>query len=156
MQATLTKLPTELVADILAFVDLYTLLQVSQTSKFLASVCGDGFLNPWKDPLIKSLLRNTAASEDEQRLLRHLGCYSRIPRQNWLHILSLAAPDFILFNDIPWLPDEIWHQAFMMRFLPSWTRWKRSQSWKRTFLLSVLCHTPEWCGTVPYCIDRLP
>jgi hypothetical protein len=131
--ATLTKLPQELIADILAFLDLYTLLQISQTSRFFAAICRDGFLNPWRDPL-RVVLRRQPTSEDEQQLLMHLGCYSSIPRQNWLHILSLVPPEFVLFNDIPWLPDEIWHQAFMIRFLPSWARWKRSQSWKRTFL----------------------
>jgi len=135
--ARLTNLPTELIADILSFLDLHTLLHVSQTSKFFATICRDAFLNPWSEPL-KTALRTRAGSEGEQQLLKHLGCYSTVPRQNWLHILSLAAPDFILYNDcIPWLPDNIWHQAFLLRFLPSWTRWKRLYSWKRAFLTSV-------------------
>jgi len=146
MRVGLTTLPLEIISDILAFLDLVSLLQASQTSKLLAAVCRDEHLNPWTSRLKTVLRDQEAVNEGEQELLNHLGCYSSIPRQNWLLILSLASPEKLLFNDIPWLPDELWHRAFMMRFLPSWTRWKRTHSWKRAFLSSVHCYYFE-CGT---------
>ncbi|KIM25876.1 hypothetical protein M408DRAFT_73505, partial [Serendipita vermifera MAFF 305830] len=58
-----------------------------------------------------------------------------IPKQNWVHVLALSAPETVLFTyDVPWLPEEIWHQAFLLRFLPSWTCWRRYHSWKRASL----------------------
>ncbi|KIM20645.1 hypothetical protein M408DRAFT_307013 [Serendipita vermifera MAFF 305830] len=136
--SVLSRLPLEILAEVLSFLDLYSLLQVSQTSTFLASICSDDLLNPWRRPLERILSDHQESDEpqtEERRILSHLSNYSRIPKQNWVHVLALSAPEAVLFMyDVPWLPEEIWHQAFLLRFLPSWTRWKRYHSWKRAFL----------------------
>ncbi|PVG03624.1 hypothetical protein CPB86DRAFT_378138 [Serendipita vermifera] len=133
MQASLLTLPTEIIADIFSLLDLTSLLSASRVCKAFASICADPSLNPWSYRF-RIVLRNKP-EEQEYRLLQNLSCISGIPRRNWVHILALAPPSLILFNDTPWLPDDLWREAFMIRFLPSWTKWKRSETWKKTFRL---------------------
>ncbi|CAG8475193.1 1970_t:CDS:2 [Acaulospora colombiana] len=119
MQASLLTLPAEIIADIFSFLDLTSLLSASRPEG------------------------------QEYRLLQNLSCISCIPRRNWLHILTLGPPSLILYNDIPWLPDDLWGEAFMIRFLPSWTKWKRAETWKKTFRLFAPCTSDEsWTSYV--------
>ncbi|KAG8802914.1 hypothetical protein FRC17_006316, partial [Serendipita sp. 399] len=122
-------LPPELLTSIFEYLDLKSLIHVSGVCKHFKTVCSDPVLNPWRGQ-IEQVLRMRAPPEQFQ-VLRHLGWYSAVPKENWLYILTVASPDFILFNDVPPLPEAYWEYAFKHRFLPSWIKWKRDNSWKQ-------------------------
>lgn len=117
----LLNLPAELIADIISNLDLLSLRNVSYTCNQLRTICADEVLNPWHARLLTVLKHEEP--EEEFKFVQHLSCYPCIPRRNWLYILTTASPDFILFNDIPYLPDSTWEEAFKTRFLPSWAKW---------------------------------
>lgn len=141
---TLDQLPLELIATILSYLELSSLIHVISVCKLLANVCKDPLLNPWRTPIQRALTNYNLGAEDDDewltndsRILEHLSCYFGIPKNNWIDILATAPASFILFHEIPWLPDQSWQEAFMRRFLPSWARWKKDQPWKQTFLMFV-------------------
>lgn len=57
-----------------------------------------------------------------------------VPRHNWIEIISRADPELLLFEaTVPYLNDDEWAECFRRRFLPSWSYWKKSSSWRITF-----------------------
>ncbi|KAG8784101.1 hypothetical protein FRC15_003988 [Serendipita sp. 397] len=124
-------LPPELLTSIFEYLDLQSLINISRVCKHFRTVCSDPVLNPWREQ-IEYVLRCKAPPQ-QFRLLQHLGWYTSVPKENWLHILAVASPEFILFSDIPPLAERYWEQAFQLRFLPSWVKWKKENSWKRAF-----------------------
>jgi hypothetical protein len=157
MPITLDQLPVELIATILSYLDLSSLVNVIGVSKLLANVCSDALLNPWRSPIQRALTNyisnpdahthdndndNDDSDSDhddewpmgDNRTLEHLSCYTMVPKNNWIDILARAPSSLILFHEIPWMPEHMWKEAFLRRFLPSWARWKKNQSWKQTFL----------------------
>ncbi|KAG7097284.1 hypothetical protein E1B28_004649 [Marasmius oreades] len=128
---TLDSLPVELIADILSELDLETLVHVSQLSRRFNVVVSDPALNPWRRPILREL-----DSGKYHKALRNLSVRQTVPRHNWIEILSLASPSFILFDTtLPNLKAEEWRECFSRRFLPSWRRWTRQDtSWKAAFL----------------------
>ncbi len=126
----LALLPVELVAEILSELDIPDLLHASQLSTGIRAITADAALNPWRRPVLRALFSGAYDS------LRQLSDCSTVPRQNWIEILSLAPPPFILFDaSVPRLATADWEQAFARRFLPAWRRWKRlDASWKEAYL----------------------
>ncbi|RXW24686.1 hypothetical protein EST38_g1173 [Candolleomyces aberdarensis] len=124
------ELPVELIAEVLGELDLPSLITVSYLSKRLQLVASDSSLNPWRRPILTDLrARNYTVT------LKHLSVRSTVPRQNWVEILSLAPPSFLLFEaTLPNLKDKEWEECFNRRFLPSWKRWRKDGSWKEAFL----------------------
>lgn len=131
---SLLDLPVELIAEILGELDLSSLITASYVSKRLYLVAGDSALNPWRRPILTDL---RASSYDPA--LKHLSVRSTVPRQNWIEILSLAHPSFLLFDaTLPNLKSLEWQECFARRFLPSWQKWRKDGSWKEAFLKCVL------------------
>ena len=137
-------LPVELIAEILTELDLETLLTVSQLSRRLRQVSSDSSLNPWKWPILQNLRRRDGVYES---CMDRLGTFTVVPRTNWVDILSMAHPKFLLFRvALPSLPDRDFEEAAHRRFLPSWVRRQRDKDvkegcdsdrtikWKETFL----------------------
>jgi hypothetical protein len=118
---SLLQIPLELIADILAQLDLLSLLSASRVCRQLAAICRDPLLNPWRSR-IEQVLKDEAP-DDEFKLLQNLSCLQCIPRRNWFLLLTVASPEFLLFNDVPLLNDDIYEEAFKTRFLPSWAKW---------------------------------
>lgn len=128
----LEVLPGEIIAECLAELDVPSLITVSQLSRRLCAVASDSALNPWRRPILADLRsRNYDA-------LKHLSVRSSVPRHNWVEILTLAPPSFLLFDaPLPNLPAADWEEAFARRFLPSWRKWKKDGSWKEAFMKCV-------------------
>ena len=125
----LALLPVELVAEILSELDLPDLIHASQLSTGIRAITADAALNPWRRPVLRALHFGAYNS------LRQLSDCSTVPRQNWIEILALAPPPFVLFDaSVPRLATADWEQAFTRRFLPAWRRWKRDASWKEAYL----------------------
>ncbi|KAL0580077.1 hypothetical protein V5O48_001936 [Marasmius crinis-equi] len=127
--STLESLPVELISDILSELDIEALIIVSQLSRRLHAIVSSS-LNPWRKP-IKQLL-----VEERYQALKNLSLRRTVPRQNWIEILTLAPPSFILFDaTLPNLKEEEWRECFCLRFLPSWRRWSSQESsWKAAFM----------------------
>jgi hypothetical protein len=126
----LELLPVELVAEILSELDLPDLFHASQLSTGIRAITADAALNPWRKPVLRAL---NAGAYDSLRQLSD--CSTAMPRQNWIEILAIAPPPFVLFNaSIPRLASADWEQAFARRFLPAWRRWKRDASWREVYL----------------------
>lgn len=135
---TFETLPVELVADILCKLDLETLIQISQLSRRLRDIASDSSLNPWRQPILTNL-----RSASYEGALKNLSVRSTVPRHNWIEILSLATPSFILFEStLPNLSEAEWEECFRRRFLPGWARWKRGGSWHEVFLKLVELRVP--------------
>ncbi|KAI0303953.1 hypothetical protein BC826DRAFT_980589 [Russula brevipes] len=129
MPITLESLPVELVTAILEELDLASLIIVSYLSRRLHSIASDRSLNPWRVPILRNLY--SGKYEDS---LKHLSVRRTVPRQNWIEILSLAQPRFLLFETtLPNMKEADWHECFRRRFLPGWQKWKRDLSWHETF-----------------------
>jgi hypothetical protein len=126
---TFESLPVELIADILSELDLETLVKISCLSRRLRSITSDSSLNPWRAPILRNLRSNSY-----EQCLKHLSVRS-VPRQNWLEILSIARPPFILYEStLPNLKAAEWEECFKRRFLPGWIKWKKEGGWKEAFL----------------------
>ena len=127
-------LPVDLIADILAELDLESLITTAHLSKRLRSIASDATLNPWRTPILRNL--RSVSYEPE---LKHLSVRSIVPRQNWIEILSIAPAAFALFEaTLPNLSSAEWEECFRRRFLPGWRKWKKEASWKETFIKSVV------------------
>ncbi|KAK0230639.1 hypothetical protein IW262DRAFT_1339509 [Armillaria fumosa] len=131
MTVTFESLPVELIAEILGELDLESLITTSYLSRRLLTITSDSSLNPWRRPILRNL--RSATYED---CLRHLSVRQTVPRQNWIEILSLARPSFILFDaTLPNLKMADWEECFNRRFLPGWKKWKKDGvSWREAFI----------------------
>jgi hypothetical protein len=132
---SLESLPVELIADILWRVDLASLITMSYLSRRLHSVVSDSSLNPWRGPILRNL--HDGAYEPS---LKTLCVRYTVPRQNWIEILSIARPEFLLFEaTLPNLKGYEWEECFKRRFLPGWRKLKKEGSrWKGAFMKYVL------------------
>ncbi|KAH8830348.1 hypothetical protein DL96DRAFT_1784557 [Flagelloscypha sp. PMI_526] len=129
-------LPPELVALILEELPLQTLIVVSYLSRHLYTISADSSLNPWRQPILH-ILRTLPVDEEVWAPLKHLSVRRVPPRSNFIDILSLAPPFFILFElTLPNLSSEEWKEAFRRRFLPSWATWIGT-GWRQNFLKSL-------------------
>ena len=129
MPITLESLPVELVTAILEQLDLASLIIVSYLSRRLNSIASDRSLNPWRVPILRNL--HSGVYEDS---LKHLSVRTTVPRQNWIEIVSMAQPRFLLFDStLPNMKDADWQECFKRRFLPGLEKWKRDTSWQETF-----------------------
>jgi hypothetical protein len=129
MPITLESLPVELVTTILEQLDLASLVVVSYLSRRLHSIASDRSLNPWRAPILRNL--HSGVYEDS---LKHLSVRTTVPRQNWIEIVSMAQPRFLLFETThPNMKEADWQECFKRRFLPGWEKWKRDSSWQETF-----------------------
>ncbi|KAG7449485.1 uncharacterized protein BT62DRAFT_1054621 [Guyanagaster necrorhizus] len=131
MTVTFESLPVELIAEILGELDLESLIKTSYLSRRMLAITSDSSLNPWRRPILRNL--RSATYED---CLSHLSVRQTVPRQNWIEILSLARPSFILYDaTLPNLKAADWEECFNRRFLPGWKKWKRDDaSWRETFI----------------------
>ncbi|OCH95999.1 hypothetical protein OBBRIDRAFT_809530 [Obba rivulosa] len=126
------SLPVELIADILSELDLESLITVSYLSHRLHAICSDSSLNPWRRPILRNL---RDSNSEYELLLRHLCFRTTVPRQNWLEILSIAKPSYLLFEaSLPNLRESEWEEAFRRRFIPGWKRHRKDGSWRAAFL----------------------
>ncbi|KDR83975.1 hypothetical protein GALMADRAFT_55191 [Galerina marginata CBS 339.88] len=124
------SLPVDLIAEILGELDLNSLIHMSYVSKRFYLVASEPSLNPWRRPIMRNL--HAQAYEDA---LKHLSVRLIVPRQNWIDILTLARPSYILYDTtLPNLKAAEWEECFKRRFLPSWEKWKKESSWKEAFL----------------------
>lgn len=129
----LDTLPVELIADILSELDLNSLITCSYLSKRFYLVTSDPALNPWRKPILRDL-----HTHNYEPALKHLSVRTTVPRHNWIDILTLARPCFLLFQTtLPNLKESEWEECFNRRFLPSWRKWKKEGSWKEAFLKCV-------------------
>ena len=145
---TFESLPVELIADILGELDLKSLITLSYLSRRLHDIASDSSLNPWRRPILRTL-----RSGHYEDCLRHLSVRRIVPRQNWVEVLTLAYPSFILFEaTLPNLKMFEWEECFNRRFLPGLRKWKKDGTWKAAYLKSVLpyvgvCLAPSKCYT---------
>ncbi|KAF8969430.1 hypothetical protein BDZ97DRAFT_243762 [Flammula alnicola] len=124
------SLPVELIAEILGELDLDSLITMSHVSKRFYLVASDSSLNPWRRPIIRNL--HTHAYE---KALKHLSVRTTVPRQNWIEILALARPSFILYEaTLPNLKGGEWEECYKRRFLPGWQKWRKDSPWKEAYL----------------------
>lgn len=130
---TFESLPVELIADILGELDLESLITLSYLSRRLHDIASDSSLNPWRRPILRTL-----RSGHYEDCLRHLSVRRTVPRQNWVEVLTLAYPSFILFEaTLPNLKMTEWEECFSRRFLPGLRKWKKDGTWKAAYLKSV-------------------
>jgi hypothetical protein len=135
------SLPVELLTGVFSLLELHQLLTVAQTCRLWRAVCSDPLLNPFRDP-IAHILEDQCQLESEKtggmRYLRTLSAFQWIPNRNWVEILVMASPHFILFEwNVPNISEEQWEEAFRLRFPPSWTKWRRDRRWRAAFLKSI-------------------
>lgn len=159
MATTFESLPVELIADILSELDLESLVKLSYLSRRLHHITSDSSLNPWRRPILVNL-----RSQVYENTLKHLSVRLTVPRQNWVEILSIARPSFLLFEaTLPNLKAVEWEECFNRRFLPGWRKWKKEGSWKEVFLKFASIrnlHDGSTDSALECCnesgIDRLP
>jgi F-box domain len=134
MPITLESLPVELVTAILEELDLASLIVVSYLSRRLHTIASDRSLNPWRAPILRNL--HSGVYEDS---LKHLSVRTTVPRQNWIEILSMAQPRFLLFEStLSNMKEADWRECFKRRFLPGWEKWKKGDlSWHEAFMKCV-------------------
>ncbi|KAF5363744.1 hypothetical protein D9756_000194 [Leucocoprinus leucothites] len=126
----LEAFPVELIADILGELDLASLVTCSCLSRRLRCVASDPALNPWRKPILRNL-----QSHNYEPALKHLSVRTAVPRHNWIDILSVARPPFLLFDaTLPNLKEPEWEECFLRRFLPGWRKWRKDGSWRQAFL----------------------
>jgi hypothetical protein len=105
---TLESLPVELIAEILGELDIESVIKLSYLSKRLHFVSSDSSLNPWRRPIFRNLQSNIY-----EPCLKHLSVRSTVPRQNWIEILSVARPAFLLYEaTLPNLQAVEWEECF--------------------------------------------
>ncbi|KAF4575138.1 hypothetical protein EYR36_006494 [Pleurotus pulmonarius] len=156
MSKTFESLPVELIADILGELDLESLVKLAYLSRRLHTIASDASINPWRRPILRTLrclphssstdaitpstsrprsYTSTISSTLYETPLRTLGVRSVVPRQNWVEILSIANPGYLLYHAvIPNMSDREWEECFKRRFLPGWRRWKNDGTWREAFL----------------------
>lgn len=128
----LESLPVELITEILAELDLTTLIVVSALSSRLRRVIFDPSLNPWRKPIYKNLRERDVEYE---HCFWTLPRFLELPRQNWIDIFTIARPEFLLFEmPLPVLSESDWEECFKRRFLPGWTKWQQNARWRAAFL----------------------
>jgi F-box domain len=128
---TLESLPVELITAILEELDLASLITVSYLSRRLHTIASDQ--NPWRAPILRNI--HSGVYED---CLKHLSVRRTVPRQNWIDIMSMAQPRFLLLEaTLPNMKDADWSECFKRRFLPGWQKWKRDLSWREAFMTCV-------------------
>ncbi|KAI0940142.1 hypothetical protein AcW1_004946 [Taiwanofungus camphoratus] len=126
------SLPVELIADILSELDLTSLVTVSYLSHRLRAVASEPSLNPWRPPILRTLLSQEGNYDP---CLKHLSVRSIVPRQNFVGVLSLARAHYLLFEaSLPNLSEREWEECFRRRFLPGWTKVRKDSSWRTAFL----------------------
>ena len=135
------NLPVELLTNIFKLLELHQLLAAARTCRLWRAICSDPLLNPFRDP-IAHILETQSHLEPEKASgmyhLRTLSAFQWIPSRNWVEMLAMASPHFILFDcNLPNLSEEQWETAFRLRFPPSWTKWRRDGRWKAAFLKST-------------------
>lgn len=124
------RLPVDLIAEILGELDLESLIKMAYVSKRFYSVASDPSLNPWRRPIMRILHMHMY-----EPALKHLSVRLTVPRRNWIEIIALARPSFVLYDaTLPNLKSEEWEECFKRRFLPSWQKWRKESSWKEAFL----------------------
>ncbi|KAG9016824.1 hypothetical protein FRB93_009353 [Tulasnella sp. JGI-2019a] len=153
MSINLYLIPVETLADIFSLLSIPEIVVVSRVSRHLRLICQDPLLNPWRRPIIR-LLR----SDQSLDALKTLSVHSVVPRQNFVEILCLASPHFILLGaTLPHLTIDQWHEVLNRRFLPSWgigrhTTNPREQYmrtlWSIWHRLNSSCNTQAWCSYV--------
>ncbi|KAF7301887.1 hypothetical protein MIND_00754700 [Mycena indigotica] len=127
-------LPVELIGRIIGELHLADVVKVSQLSRQMRLVSSDTLLNVWRQPILRGLRID---SDQCDPTLKHLSVHSCVPRHNWIEILAIASPEFILYDStLPNLANAEWKEAFRRRFLPSWSKGKES-TWKRAFMSSL-------------------
>lgn len=131
MAMAFESLPVELIADILSELDLASLVTISYLSRRIHSIASDSSLNPWRSPIIRNLKSGYYEPAFNNLCVRYI-----VPRQNWVEILSLARPEFLLFHaTLPNLKAYEWEECFRRRFLPGWRKWRKDGgSWKEAFM----------------------
>ncbi|KAJ8515337.1 hypothetical protein ONZ45_g7215 [Pleurotus djamor] len=147
------SLPVELIAEILGELDLESLIKIAYLSRRLHSIAGDSSINPWRRPIIRtlrslprpsSLTPSSSSSPLATRslyesTLRTLGTRYVVPKQNWVEILSIGNPGYLLYHTIiPNLSDSDWEECFMRRFMPGWRKWKKDGNWREAFLMYIV------------------
>lgn len=129
----IVNLPVDLIAEIFGELNLDSLIKASYASKQFHTVASDASLNPWRKPILRNLRSATYESA-----LKHLSVRSIVPRQNWIDILSVARPSFILYEaTLPNLKSTEWEECYKRRFLPGWRKWRKDGPWKEAYLKSV-------------------
>ena len=129
MPVTLESLPVELITAVLEELDIASLIVVSYLSRRLHTIASDRSLNPWRAPILRNI--HSGVYEDS---MKHLSVRTTVPRQNWIEIVSMAQPSFLLFDaTLPNMKEADWHECFRRRFLPGWQKWKRESGWRETF-----------------------
>jgi hypothetical protein len=79
-------------------------------------------------------MRRGLVSPADYTSLLHLSVRSCVPRQNWIEILCVAPPNFVLFETtLPNLRDDQWREVYERRFLPSWQLGRRTGTWREYF-----------------------
>ena len=127
---SLEALPVELIADILSELDLDSLVTVAYLSKRLLEIASDPALNPWKKPILRCIYSGEYAES-----MRTLSNRTIVPRSNWVDLLTLAKPDFLLLEStLPNLSEAVWEECFRRRFLPGWIKWRRDGRWRAAFM----------------------
>jgi hypothetical protein len=131
---SLESLPVELIAEILGELDLASLIQASQLSQRFRQIISDPSINPWRNPILRSL--RSSSPDDYEPALTNLAVRQTVPRHNWLEILSIAKPAFLLYEATPPnLGDDEWKEVFERRFLPSWKKWRKAgERWRSAFM----------------------
>ncbi|KAJ3574790.1 hypothetical protein NP233_g1519 [Leucocoprinus birnbaumii] len=130
----LEAFPVELIADILGELDVASLVTCSYLSRRLRCVASDPALNPWRKPILRNL-----QTHNYEPALKHLSIRTTVPRHNWIDILSVARPSFLLFDaTLPNLKESEWKECFTRRFLPGWERWRKDGTWRQLFLRYIL------------------
>ena len=135
MAMAFESLPVELIADILSWVDLATLITLSYLSRRFHSITSDPSLNPWRGPILRNLQDGVYDPSLKTLCVRYT-----VPKQNWIDILCLAKASFLLFEaTLPNLKELEWEECFRRRFLPGWRKWKKDgRRWKEAFMMYVL------------------
>lgn len=132
MPSVFESLPVELIADILKELDLSSLVVAAYLSHRLHSVASDNALNPWREPIMRTL-RHSDGEYDSS--LKHLSVRTIVPRQNFVEVLSIAKAPYLIFEaTLPNLREREWEQCFRRRFLPGWAKVKKEGCWKEAFM----------------------
>jgi hypothetical protein len=134
----------------MAELDLPSLITMSQISRLFRAIVSDSSLNPWRRPILHCI-----RSGDLSESFKHLSVRSTVPRHNWIEIMSLAKPQFLLYEaTLPNLKEDEWEECYKRRFLPGWikgtvTRWKeRFMKFVYTSQLHTISHTSILCRTL--------
>ncbi|KAJ7232220.1 hypothetical protein B0H12DRAFT_1261748 [Mycena haematopus] len=124
------SLPVELIGKIVGELTLNDVIRISQLSRRMRLVASDPILNVWRLPILRNL-----RSDQYEDSLKNLSVYMSVPRHNWIDILSRARASYILFEmTLPNLKEAEWEDTFQRRFLPSWKKWRKDNTWRAAFL----------------------